>query len=542
MTDDSEREVFSRVLDALLREDHLGLTSNGGPRGGQWWEAPHRDGLLRIPVCADGFQQLLRSAAPVLHVEPVTGDGYRVDTVDGLLMLLAPQDDAEAEAGWAVFTGECRADLRARRLAARARPRVFASIAAELAAAPTGMPAAMLDEVLAAYAGHPVYPTDRCRHGLGDDELRRYAPEHAPRFALRWSPTPVAALRLTGELPAWWPRSPHPGTILVPVHPLTAARNALPLVDPPPVHVRPTLSMRTVALADDPYTHLKLPLPTATLGARNRRMLHPDTLADGAAIAGLLDRTAAAEPAFAGRIRHADEGTYGRVGDDDRRSFLLRRFPRDLADVRVVPVAALAAPDPVAGTVLERVSPGDPEALLASYLDLLLDWHVCLWLRYGVALEAHPQNIHLLLHGDGTVGLLYKDNDGARLEPRHRGPDRLSLRDERMWARDPQELADVFITITLHLAAAAPLIALAARGVRVPTPAQALTSRLAAARDRWGDATMSRMFTERVLRAARLPVKAMVTAGTLLPKQRLGCADVNKYYRRTGPNYLRETR
>ncbi len=31
----------------------------------------------------------------------------------------------------------------------------------------------------------------------------------------------------------------------------------------------------------------------------------------------------------------------------------------------------------------------------------------------------------------------------------------------------------------------------------------------------------------------------MLTAGTLLPKHRIGCTDVNKFYRRTGPNYLR---
>ncbi len=37
-------------------------------------------------------------------------------------------------------------------------------------------------------------------------------------------------------------------------------------------------------------------------------------------------------------------------------------------------------------------------------------------------------------------------------------------------------------------------------------------------------------------------MKAMLTAGTLLPKQRLGCADINKHYLRTGPNYLRTGR
>ncbi|MGI5525277.1 IucA/IucC family protein [Micromonospora sp. CA-259024] len=541
MSDDCEREVFARVLDALLREDHLGLLSSGRPGGPGWWQVPHSAGLLRIPVRVDGFQQGLRSAAPMVLVVD-NGDIHRTETVEGLLTLLTPRGDAEAEAGWRDFTAECHADLRARRLAARNRPRVLAEVAAERAVTPTGMPAALLDDVLAAHHGHPVYPTDRCRHGLSDDELLRYAPEHAPRLALRWYAAAAEDVRLTGALPSWWPRAQRPDQLLLPVHPITAARDALPVTDLPVISVRPTLSMRTVALDHDPYLHLKLPLPTASLGARNRRTLNPGSLADGAAVAGLLDRIANAEPAFAGRIRHADESTWADVDGDERRGFLLRRFPRDLVGVHVVPVAALAAADPVAGTVLERISPEGPLVLLSSYLDLLLDWHVFLWLRHGIALEAHPQNIHLLVHPGGTVGLLYKDNDGARLDARHGGPTGLALDDDRMWARDPQELADVFITITLHLAAAAPLVALAARGLPVPSPAEALAPRLAAARDRWGDGPAMRTFTERVLRAAHLPIKAMLTAGTLLPKQRLGCADINKYYLRTGPNYLRETR
>ncbi|WBB68511.1 IucA/IucC family protein [Micromonospora sp. WMMD812] len=538
MTDDSERQVFTRVLDALLREDHLGLTSRGRADGPDWWQAPHPAGLLRIPVRPDGFQHSVRTAAPVLHVVPPDGRAHRVDTLDALLALLAPHDDPDAEAGWHTFTAECHDDLRARRLADGARARVHAAVAARRRNAPNGMAGAVLDDVLAAHAGHPVYPTDRCRHGLADDDLRRYAPEHAPSFPLRWHPTPVETVQLTGELPPWWPRAERPGQFLMPTHPLTAARRGLPVVDAPPITVRPTLSMRTVALDGDPYTHLKLPLPTAALGARNRRTLAAGTLADGAAVAGLLHRIAAAEPAFAGRIHHADEGTYAETGDEWL-AFLLRRFPHHLAGVQVVPVAALAAADPVAGTVAERISPGAVGPLLEAYLDLLVDWHVCLWLRHGVALEAHPQNIHLLRRPDGSVGLLYKDNDGARLDRRHRGSGGLSLSDERMWTHDPGELADVFVTITVHLAAAAPLLALAARGVPVPSPATALAPRLAAARDRWGAGPAARIFTARVLDAPRLPVKAMLTAGTLLPKQRLGATDVNKYYRRTGPNYLR---
>jgi len=40
-----------------------------------------------------------------------------------------------------------------------------------------------------------------------------------------------------------------------------------------------------------------------------------------------------------------------------------------------------------------------------------------------------------------------------------------------------------------------------------------------------------------VLDAERLPVKAMVTAGSLFTKQRSGAADITKHYV-TGPNYL----
>jgi hypothetical protein len=43
-----------------------------------------------------------------------------------------------------------------------------------------------------------------------------------------------------------------------------------------------------------------------------------------------------------------------------------------------------------------------------------------------------------------------------------------------------------------------------------------------------------------VLDSPRLPVKAMVTAGTLLTKERSGAADINKHYT-TGPNYLLRT-
>ncbi|GAA1787420.1 IucA/IucC family protein [Planosporangium flavigriseum] len=537
--------MIVRVLDALLREDHLGLSSRGHPAGEGWWEVPGvpAGASLLLAIRPDGFLADRRVAAPLVLIRDPYGE-VSLDRLPDILAALTPRGDEEAEAGWAAFVAECHADLAARRLAATAEAALWRKVGDRLPAGPRG---ALLAEAIAAHADHPVHPTSRCRHGLTDDELRAYAPEFAPRFALRWAAVPGATV--VGSLPHWWPA---PATVglaedagpLLPVHPLTAARLDLPLAPEPYLDVTPTLSMRTVAVLADPTAHLKLPLPTATLGARNRRTIAPGTLADGAAVQRLLETIVTREPRFTGRIRHADESTYGHAGDENL-AWLLRRYPSDLDGATVLPVAALAADGP-GGPLAGRL----PAGVLDAYLDLLIDWHVALWLRYGVALEAHQQNISLVLATDGGVSLLYKDNDGARIHV-----DRLAaalgqpvtadnFADHRIAVADPAELADVFTTITLHLCAAAPLYALRERGLDVVDPTTALRSRLLTALGRWTDpadpasVAAATLLVQRVLEAPRLPVKAMVTAGTLLPKQRLGCADVNKYYRRTGPNYL----
>jgi siderophore synthetase component len=136
------------------------------------------------------------------------------------------------------------------------------------------------------------------------------------------------------------------------------------------------------------------------------------------------------------------------------------------------------------------------------------------------------------------VRLLVKDNDGARIDPTVlRLP--VDVTDERMLVRDPGELADVVATITLHLCAAAIVEGVAARG---------LASRdelLRLVRRRLEDALAPHESTRdfglaraHLLDSPRLPVKTMVTAGTLLPKHRTGARDINKHYGATAPNYL----
>ncbi|WP_461030316.1 IucA/IucC family protein, partial [Streptomyces sparsus] len=318
--------------------------------------------------------------------------------------------------------------------------------------------------------------------------------------------------------------------------------------------VRPTLSMRTVAVRDDPRVHLKLPLATATLGLRNRRTIKPGSLVDGAVGQRLVAHLLAREPRLARRVLLADERTHLSTGHE-LLSVLVRRQPPGLDTAHVVSAAALLAPLPdgttVADELADRYFDGDLDALLDAYLRLLFDLHTTLF-GYGVALESHQQNTSLVLdehQGRTRLRLLLKDNDGprvhtGRLAARLGGTtaaDLCGFADRRVLTGSDLPVADLFTTITLHLCAAAPLFELARLG-RAPLPAllARLRALLTEAVDRLDTApgAGADVLRTRVLHADRLPVKAMLTAGTLLPKDRTRAADINKHYV-TGPNYLR---
>lgn len=506
----SPREAYlaARVLDALLREDY-GRLSDRVSRG--------RDGVGL--VLAGG--RTVRLAPGGLFQDFVVATGERLALREVLATLAEVADPADSE-GVSAFGEECAQALRAWELHDD-------RAAAVLAGGPSY-------ETLAAFADHPVYPTARARLGLTEGELLAYAPEFAPSFELRWAAVPRAMLRAgSAELPAdVAPPDLAVGAdeTLFPVHPLAAGEVAgidgVRLLDATRVTVRPTLSMRTVEVT--PRAHLKLPLPTSTLGARNRRSIRPGTLEDGARAESLLRRLA--DPG----VLVAGEQTYAHAGHEYL-AWMVRRLPEGV----IVPVAALNAPGVLRGLGdvpgVDPVPGGEPGGVLAGYLRVLLRWNVRLFVRYGVALEAHQQNLALVFH-DGTMRLLVKDNDGLLASPARlasAGVEVPSFADERMLTDDPHALADVFVTITLHLAAAA-----VAFGALPHRQAAALVrDTLAEALDEYGDDPMARLLRARTLEAARLTGKSMITAGTLAAKERTGARDVNKFYGTSGPNYLR---
>lgn len=564
-------ELTLRVLTALLREDVLGLRTGSEAvdrADGRWLRlgsAPHS---FLLPVTPEGFQSEYAARLPLLEV-----DGTPLTGLPEILAALGACADPADRGGYAAFAEECRQTLATMELHDRTRPAVHRALAGRYGADPahwTGLGAALAHDTLAAHLDHPVYPTARGRAGLTDPQLRAYAPEFHPTFELRWLALPAAALTVRGAapLPPWWPTPARLGLtglagphVTLPVHPLTVgapldealratgqAGRAV-LADRPYLRVTPTLSMRTVAVVADPGHHLKLPLATATLGLLNRRTIKPGTLTDGAAGQRLLAAVVAREPRFAGSVLHTDEQTYAHAGHE-LLAALLRRYPEGLDGAVTVPLAALAAGAPggrlVVDHLADRFHGGDPTALFDDLLVLLLDWQTTLF-RYGIALESHQQNVSLVLDRPGgrtRLRLLLKDNDGLRVNARRLtaalGPDAPGLRefaDARIPVEDDRPLTDLFTTITGHLCTASLAFALDANG-RAPLAGslRLLRQRLTEAIDRAGpDCEPLRAA---LLDAERLPVKAMVTAGSLLGKQRSGAADINKHYT-TGPNYLR---
>jgi siderophore synthetase component len=609
-TEDShpERAVASRVVDTLLREGYAGLSGRvRWHNGGAVLDLPGGSGgrSRALPLERDGFLadlRLLRTAANL----PATA--LTLDEVDAAIAAVSDPRDRD---GVAAFAGECRLAVAALRLRERHRPAALGRLATAWQAAPdtrTGWRGLPGYEALAAGLPHPAYPTSESRLGFSDDDALRYAPEYCPEFALCWVAVPRSRLTTAGvrSRPAVWPTMPEVGITaalaatheLLPVHPVTAHdRLAQALAEAglagrgdeteravvapgTGLLVTPTLSTRTVALISQPDTHLKLPLPTSTLGLLNRRSIAPGTLADGALVRGTVATACHDDPLLRRGLLLADESTYAHAGHPFL-GYLLRRLPSGLDRHRIVPVAALLAPgtDGVVSTgnassgrrlVIEELARwacgGDLAGLLTAYLRLLFGVQVKLFTRYGIALESHQQNAAIALgppavpagHDAASVGdgagsaagrlrLLVRDFDGALVHlPRLKAalgrgaPGESAFADSRLVTTSDDALADVFITITVHLCAGALAFGLARAGVAPLADLLALVRReLTAALDKEAGPAAS-LLRSRVLDADRLPGKSMVTAGTLVAKSRTGASDINKFYGTNGPNYLKD--
>ncbi|MBU9825226.1 IucA/IucC family protein [Rahnella perminowiae] len=559
--------ITLRIINASLREDVGGLVSTGRitEQDDQQWlvyeAAQHK---LRLAVRASDYMQRWQAIYPHWEVQTLTGWQQQSGYTDWLAVLMPDQQD-ETRQLFATYKEEADTAVIQGELCATA----FATQREALLRAPTSMhwgERLRHADQLASFLDHPYYPTARAKFGFSEDDLRQYAPEFCPSFHLRWLALPRGQLSLTvpEAKPTWWPLPQQVGLDarlqqdyeLIPLHPLTLRHlSDLPagaIIAPQAwLEVYPTLSVRTVQLADYPTEHLKVPLSMRTLGQKNIRLIKASTLYDGQWFAEVLSAIGEQDSLLCGKYRHVDERFCGHVAENKQLAFLLRRYAAPRSGETLLPVAALGStlPDERLYLVSLLEQPGMPDAASwwREYCQLMADVHLTLWLRYGIALESNQQNAVLSLTPGEPLTLVMKDNDAARIFPQRfkaacpQLAERVQqLRDERICVQEDLSLAQMFITITLQLCLAAVLESLAAaklldRETAYDTLRSALENSLARLDSEGVDTAFAR---EQLFASATQPVKYLMLSGSLLSKQASGAADINKFYGQSGPNFL----
>ncbi|SED42688.1 IucA/IucC family protein [Streptomyces sp. PAN_FS17] len=247
--------------------------------------------------------------------------------------------------------------------------------------------------------GHPFHPNCRSRPGFSVAEQLTYGPEHRPVVTL--GPVPVRAEEclVTGA----WPRELRDGErLLIPVHPWQAEHVLKRPRDPyeDGIAAHPLMSLRTLALPGGP--HVKTALSARLTSSV--RDISGYSIGLSATLSSFAEMLAARMDGLLHVTRTLGAAT---AGSPDLAA-VVRESPQEYAGPgeRVVPVAALAT------TELPR-SP----AWLAQFTRLALTVGLRL-LELGVALEAHGQNLLVVLSADGSpVRLVYRDLADIRVGP-----------------------------------------------------------------------------------------------------------------------------
>jgi hypothetical protein len=246
--------------------------------------------------------------------------------------------------------------------------------------------------------GHPFHPGCRSRPGFSVAEQLAYGPEHRPVVTLARVPVRADQCLVTGE----WPDGLRDGErLLIPVHPWQA-EHVLKLrrSGDDGLAAHPLMSLRTLAVPGGP--HVKTALSARLTSSV--RDISVYSIALSATLSAFAQRLAARTDG----LLHFTRTLGAATADSPDLAAVLRESPQQYAGPgeRVVPVAALAT------TGLP-----DSPAWLARFTRLTLTVGLRL-LELGVALEAHGQNLLVVLSADGApLRLVYRDLADIRVSP-----------------------------------------------------------------------------------------------------------------------------
>ncbi|MDX3529145.1 IucA/IucC family protein [Streptomyces sp. ID05-39B] len=245
--------------------------------------------------------------------------------------------------------------------------------------------------------GHPYHPSCRSRPGLSVAEQLAYGPEHRPPgVRLGLLPVPAEECLVSGE----WPDGLRDGRrLVIPVHPWQAA-HVLKRSCPKGLAAHPLMSLRTLAVPGGP--HVKTALSARLTSSV--RDISVGSVAASAALSAFAESLAE----HTDGLLHMTRSLGAVTANSPDLAAVLREPPSVYAGPgeHVVPVAALAT------TGL----PASP-AWLADFARLALTVGLRL-LERGVALEAHGQNLLVVLSASGApLRLVYRDLADIRVSP-----------------------------------------------------------------------------------------------------------------------------
>ncbi|TNF68925.1 MAG: IucA/IucC family siderophore biosynthesis protein [Gammaproteobacteria bacterium] len=424
-------------------------------------------------------------------------------------------------------------------------------------------------DFLASFLDHPLYPTARAKLGFINDELLKYSIENQAEFKLQWVAIEKHHLSNQGQLPDIWPnardlkldKSFDNSHFFIPYHPkmyheITKNLNQedIPFIIAKKSYltVMPTLSIRTVIVKNLAQTHIKLPLNIRTLSAKNIRTIKASTINDGHQIQSLLNHILKLDTHLDSKVQLTDESCGGHINENPTLAYIIRRYPNETNKQIIVPIAALTAQENQQ-LVIEKLAKehfnGDLKLLLTHYIKLNLVVHLNLVLNYGIALEANQQNSQLIINPkDKKLSLLLKDNDSARINSKsllNQLPSTKAfidkIQDKRIIQADETALIQMFSTIILQLNIACVLEALIDKKLMIRKNAYRLLTELLnetiTQLDKQGINT--KILYDTLFNEDYLDIKYLYTSGTFLPKSTTQASDINKFYGKSAPNFLR---
>ncbi|UOP11484.1 IucA/IucC family protein [Pseudomonas palleroniana] len=315
--------------------------------------------------------------------------------------------------------------------------------------------------------GHPWHPNYKTKLGLGTDQVIDFSPEFEARFpvilcALHRQYAHVETLAGTADYWQWWQTQfPHAAQQLVteltaqgleasdylplPAHPWQA-RQELPqlfaneigdrllvLTDIVAFTAHPTMSFRTVlpeGRADAPMVKLPVSLRLTSV----QRTVSPRSARMGPRISQLLLTILAREPAIQKVLSIVPEriGVHFKpqpANDEHSRHLAVLYRDNPLSQLQpgelAIPVGSLFAIDQHGQPLLRqwvRLSKGrdDADAMLGffrDYASIAVPALLGMYLRYGVAFEAHQQNSFMVMAADGQLSrLLLRDFGDIRID------------------------------------------------------------------------------------------------------------------------------